>query len=46
MPVSDADWGVYLKQKEGFEAVRLDIIVNSERPFEEALPRLFEEVFG
>jgi len=46
MPVSDAGWGVYLKQKEGYEAVRPDIIVNSERPFEESLPRLFEEVFG
>ncbi|MBI4949747.1 MAG: AAA family ATPase [Deltaproteobacteria bacterium] len=46
IPVSDAGWEVYLKQKEACEAVRIDIMVNSERPFEESLPRLFEEVFG
>ncbi|MBI2413733.1 MAG: AAA family ATPase [Deltaproteobacteria bacterium] len=44
--ISDAGWDVYLKQKEAFEAVSMDIMVNSERPFGESLPRLFEEIFG
>ncbi|MBI5454292.1 MAG: AAA family ATPase [Deltaproteobacteria bacterium] len=46
IPVSDAGWEVYLKQKEIYEAVRPDIMVNSERPFGESLSRLFEEIFG
>lgn len=45
--VSDADWGIYLKQKAAFEPIEEPhLLLSSEFPLEKGMALVFEKIFG
>lgn len=45
--VSDADWGIYLKQKAAFEQIEEPhLLLSSEFPIEKGMELVFEKIFG